>query len=75
MAAGCIPFISNLGGHKEIIENGVNGFLWDDTSELYRFTKDVIRDEKKRKEIAAKSVVSSKKFSYEEFEKNFSSLL
>jgi len=34
MAAGCIPVIFNGGGHKEIIEDGVNGFLWKNKDDL-----------------------------------------
>ena len=75
MAAGCVPVIYNAGGHKEIIENGVDGFLWNDISELYRFTKKIVSSEKIRKEIAANAIAKSKKFSYEEFEKNFTTLL
>ncbi len=75
MAAGGVPILYNAGGHKEIIQNGVNGFLWQDAAELYRFTKKIIGDEKFRKEISTRAVETSQKFSYEEFEKTFSNLL
>ncbi len=75
MASGCVPMIYNAGGHKEIISENVDGFLWSDTSDLYRFTKKITVEEKLRKELSANAVVKSKKFSYDEFEKNFTQLL
>ncbi len=75
MAAGCVPILYKAGGHREIVENNVDGFLWDNTSDLYRFTKKISTSEKIRKEIAANAIAKSKKFSYEEFEKNFTTLL
>jgi hypothetical protein len=74
MASGAIPFVYNAGGHKEIITKE-NGVLWRDTADLYRFTKKISSDDKFRKAIMAKCMESSKKYSYEEFEKNFLSLL
>src|SRR5260221_12141162 len=75
MAAGCVSILYNAGGHKEIIKNNVDGFLWDNTSDLYRFTKKITGSEKLRKEILANAIVKSKRFSYEEFEKAFSNVV
>ncbi len=74
MASGCVPMIYNAGGHKEIIKHGIDGFLWNDTGELYRYTKKIL-EEKIRKQIALKAIEDSKHFSYEEFEKRFNTLL
>lgn len=75
MAAGCVPIVFNAGGHKEIIMNGVDGFLWNETSDMYGLTKKLLSDEKLRKSIAFEAIKKSKNFSYEEFEKNFTTLL
>jgi len=75
MAAGCIPIICNNGGHKEIIESNTNGFLWNDTGELYGYTKKIISNEKLRKKLSQKARNDSQKFSYEKFEKSLTSLL
>jgi len=75
MAAGCIPIITNAGGHREIIENNVNGFLWNNPGELYGYTKKISSDEKLRKQISEKAKEASQKFSYEKFEKTFTNLL
>lgn len=75
MAAGCIPVAYDAGGHKEIIKNSIDGFLWRDTSDLYGYTKKLTLDEKLRREIVKNATVTSKKFSYDEFEKNFGNFL
>jgi glycosyltransferase involved in cell wall biosynthesis len=75
MAAGCVPIITYSGGHKEIITNGVDGFLWSDAIELYRYTLKVVKNEKLRKVISLKARKDSEKFSYAKFEKTFTTLL
>lgn len=75
MAAGCVPIVYNAGGHKEIIENNINGFLWNDTGELYGCINKILSNEKLRKEISKKAISDAHKFSYEKFEEKFISLL
>lgn len=75
MAAGCVPIIYNAGGHKEIIENNINGFLWNSTGDLYGYIKKVADNEKVRREISINARKDSQKFSYEKFEEKFISLL
>ncbi len=38
MSAGCIPVVINRGGQKEIVQHGVNGFLWNTIDELLNET-------------------------------------
>ena len=38
MAAECIPVVINLGGQPEIVEQSVNGFLWNSIPELKKFS-------------------------------------
>lgn len=42
MAAGCIPIVANKGGQKEIVEHGVNGFLWNEVEGLIEKTLAVV---------------------------------
>lgn len=44
MSAGCVPIAVNVGGHKEIIEDGVSGFLWDNKGELIKKTKKLLTE-------------------------------
>ncbi len=42
MATGAIPVIFNAGGHKEIIKDKRNGFLWDSPGQLIKITNQII---------------------------------
>ena len=68
-SAGCVPVVVNKGGHKETVQNGENGFLWNTTEELIDITRKLLKDERRRKEIAKKAQTSSKRFSVDEFSK------
>lgn len=72
MSAGCIPLAFLAGGHKEIIEDGVDGYLWHNTQEIEAITKDIIE---KPSDLAKKAILKSKKFTYEEFRKNIIKIL
>jgi glycosyltransferase involved in cell wall biosynthesis len=69
MAAGVVPVIFNAGGHKEIIKNGENGFLWDKVSELLSKTREIISGKGVYNTLASEGKKSSQNFSYERFEK------
>lgn len=75
MAGKCVPVVINLGGQKEIVENGVNGFLWDNIEEFKKQTIKLVKDEK----ILAKMAGEAKKrvavFSKEEFVKNIKKII
>ena len=62
MAVGCIPICTPVGGVKDIIESGVNGFLADDCSEksCYNILKEYLQAS-----IEKKTIIKEKK-SYEE---------
>lgn len=69
MAAGCIPIVVNRGGHKEIINNGQDGFLWNSIEELNDITLELVNNEGRRKEVAAVLRKRSHDFSQTRFEK------
>lgn len=75
MSSGCAPLAFAAGGSKEIIEDGVNGFLWTKTEKLVKLTKKLGEDQKLLKKITAKAREDSQKYSYERFEKELSLLL
>lgn len=75
MSAGAVPILFDAGGHKEIIKNGINGFLWKNTGDLYRFYKEISENERLRRQISQKAKERAQNFSYEKFEKTFSNLL
>ncbi len=44
MAAGCVPIVIDRGGSREIIQHGVNGFLWPNLEKLKHQTRTLARD-------------------------------
>jgi glycosyltransferase involved in cell wall biosynthesis len=68
MAAGAVPIIFAAGGHKEIIADGENGFLWKDTSSLLKSTKRIIEEKGLMKKLSTKAKIDSGVYEYERFE-------
>lgn len=67
MSAGAVPIVINAGGQKEIVEDGVNGYLWNSKDELIEKTKEVIDNKKIYESLAEKAQEKAKKFSKEKF--------
>ena len=67
MAAGCVPVAYDAGGHKEIITNQQDGYLWSDISQLQEITLNLINHSTEIKKISRKSISSSKRFSTNAF--------
>ena len=75
MSAGCIPVVINKGGQKEIIEDGVDGFFFNDLQELSDQTLRIIRDEVDSGRIRKNAVRNCQKFSNSNFEKELLSII
>jgi glycosyltransferase involved in cell wall biosynthesis len=75
MASKAIPVVYNAGGHKEIVKNKDNGFLWNDTRNLLLTTKKIINDKSVTKEVANNALRDSKMYSYERFEKKLQEII
>lgn len=69
MAAGCVPVLYKGGGYKEIVQDKVDGFLWNSTNELADVTLRLAKDEKRRSRIAQKAQKKAKEFSEKRFER------
>jgi glycosyltransferase involved in cell wall biosynthesis len=75
MSAGCVPIVINKGGQPEIVEHGVNGFLWRTLEELKGYTCLLAKDEKLRRQMAAAAVERARLFSREMYVKRFYELV
>ncbi|MDO8619193.1 MAG: glycosyltransferase [Candidatus Daviesbacteria bacterium] len=51
MAAGCIPVVINKGGLREIVDNGLNGYLYNNVDELKEHTLVLIKDKSLREKM------------------------
>jgi glycosyltransferase involved in cell wall biosynthesis len=75
MAAGCVPVVIDKGGQPELVEHGVNGFLWHTVEELKRYTMLLARDETLRERLAGAARLRAQAFSKETFVRRFASLV
>jgi glycosyltransferase involved in cell wall biosynthesis len=67
MAAGCVPVVINMGGLTELVQHGINGFLWNDLDELKNYTMLLIRDEALRRHMAEAARQRGREFSRARF--------
>ena len=68
MASGLVPVVVNKGGIPEIIENGINGYLWDETDDLIAKTQLLISSPDLISNMSQESIKSTTKFSKENFQ-------
>jgi L-malate glycosyltransferase len=74
MAAGCVPVVINKGGQPEIVQHGVNGFLWDTPEELADYTRRLVSDDQLRLRMSAAARERARFFDREQFVQRFRSL-
>lgn len=67
MAYGVVPVVINKGGQKEVVDNGISGYVWNNEDECIKYTLSLMEDEDKRKKFALNANLKSKRFSYEQF--------
>lgn len=75
MSAGCVPIVYAAGGHKEIIDQGMNGFLWNDAEDLLKTTTELIGKPSKIRELTKKAKERSVGFGYEIFRKKTAEII
>jgi len=75
MASGCIPVVINRGGQKEIIRNGYNGFLFENSQELKDKTMDIIKGRVDIEKIRKNAILSCRSFSDNKFGENLISII
>jgi len=69
MSSGLVPVVIAKGGIPEIVEDGVDGFLWSSQEELILKTKNLINNPQTIENMSKQSVLNCQKFSKENFEK------
>lgn len=70
MLSGCVPVVIGVAGQLEVVDNGINGFLWQHGDELIEKTNRVMMDEALRKKLSAGAIKRADDFNYAHFEKN-----
>lgn len=67
MAGGCVPVVFDGGGHREIVRDGVDGFLWSSLSERCDGTMRIVHDESLRSRLSDAARIRAEAFSDEAF--------
>jgi len=75
MGSGAVPVVINAGGQREIVSEGVNGFLWDTIDQLQSKTLKLISDKEMLIKLSKQAVESSKRFSKEKFYQNVNDVI
>lgn len=75
MAAGCVPVVCAKGGQKEIVDQALDGFLWQKKKELLKYTRELMINEGLRRKLARRGQQKSKKFSKKVFCQQFEELI
>lgn len=74
MSAGAVPIITKLGGFKEIVEPGRDGFLWTSVEELQKYTLQAVEADK-LSALSQAAVNKSRIFDIAGFNSSFKKLL
>jgi glycosyltransferase involved in cell wall biosynthesis len=75
MSAGCIPVVIEKGGQKEIVSDGIDGFLFRDLEELKDKTLDIIKGKVDEDTLRRKALAGCRKFSNERFARDLLSIV
>lgn len=75
MAAGCVPVVCAKGGQKEIVDQAIDGFLWQTRKDLIKYTRELMVNEDLRNKMARRAEQKSKKFSKKVFCQQFDELI
>jgi len=67
MSAGCVPIVINAGGQKEIVTEGINGFLWETIDGLISKTELLVKDNVAYYKLSKMCIDTAQKFSKERF--------
>lgn len=75
MGAGIVPVVISAGGQKEIVDDNLNGFLWNTKEELVNKTQKLSKDAKLLDKMSKEAQEKVKKFSDENFCKKVQELI
>lgn len=75
MAAGCVPIVIGKGGQKEIVNDGIDGYLWNSTDELVKKTLRLMGNQILSKKIRIKAIQKSKQFSSKKFKEKIKKII
>lgn len=75
MSAGCVPVVIKAGGQPEIVDDGKNGFLWENRAEFIEKTLSIISDKETWGKFSKAAQEKSKNFDKKIFCENIDRLV
>jgi len=75
MGVGAVPVVFNAGGQREIVTDGVNGYLWETLEEFDERTLKLINDKELLSRMSNRAFERSKYFDEEDFGKKVSEII
>ncbi|HXG93047.1 MAG TPA: glycosyltransferase [Blastocatellia bacterium] len=75
MSARCVPVVIAKAGQKEIVTQGVSGYLWETTEQLKQYTVELIVNESLARRMAEEARKASTQFSLPFFSERLAHLL
>ena len=75
MLAGAVPVVIGKAGQLETVNDGVDGFLWNDIPTLKARTLELIRDPEKLAEMSRQARTKAASFSRDEFRRQLDELV
>jgi len=75
MAGGSVPVVINKGGLVEIVDDKVNGFLWDNLNDLEDKTLQLVQERNLLMNMSKEAVKKAAFFSKKNFEKNIKKII
>jgi len=67
MAAGCVPVVIGKAGQREIVVDGLSGFLWQRLDELIKYTWQLIQNPALREKMSQRARQRSRDFGQDAF--------
>jgi len=67
MSGGCVPIVISKGGLLEIVQDGVDGFLWSSEQELKQKLLTAITNNELWLRLSKKAIEKSQQFSVQKF--------
>jgi glycosyltransferase involved in cell wall biosynthesis len=75
MSMGCVPLLVKKGGLVEIVNHGVDGFLWSDLDELKEYTLELVNSDHLVKMMSENAIKRARIFSEEKFIRDIKQLI
>ncbi len=69
MQNGCVPVVINKGGQREIVEQGISGFLFDNVKSLCNSTHKLVEQPDLRSRLSDAARIRSERFNVDRFQR------